>query len=252
MRNLIFNKENHSIFNSGFVFLIVFSFLFLETAIAQDLITRKNGVMVNCLITKVDSARILFKVETKSGAITETYLSLDSISGYKYEINRPVIDFMPKWWVNIGIGSGSPTSGSGSDNSSISSGIIYSTLIGKGLLSIRFVGNKEFSFFVSPLESIWDIGVLYGAITRSRYVFASISGGVAFVGGVQRTDILTSLDFQSEYESSSITSVGIPLESQFFWTPSRYFGIGVYAFANVNLEKSFYGCLFCLQFSLPK
>lgn len=76
----------------------------------------------------------------------------------------------------------------------------------------------------------WDVGALYGRSYKTQYAMISGSAGVAYVG-----------------PSSTAGTVGLPLESQIFWTPTRYFGIGVYGFGNINSKQSFAGALLGLQ-----
>jgi hypothetical protein len=77
----------------------------------------------------------------------------------------------------------------------------------------------------------WDVGVLYGRSYKTQQAMISASAGVGYVG-----------------PSPEFGTIGIPLESQIFWTPTRYFGIGVYGFGNLNTKESFGGALLSLQF----
>ena len=145
------------------------------------------------------------------------------------------------YWLNVGGGFGWVHGGLGEDPAGVSGGISLSYQKGSSLFSIRGVGNEEFKLdlwgYSGPPERVWDIGVLYGRITKASYGLASISGGVSIVGA-------------SEYEGITCYRIGFPVEGQLFWTPSSMVGIGIYGFANLNSEKSFIGALLCLQIGI--
>ena len=95
-------------------------------------------------------------------------------------------------------------------------------------------------------EIVWDIGILYGRSSKTSYAktsygLASVSGGISIVG-VVRSDY-----YGGYYEKSTFLTIGIPIEVQLFWTPIPFLGIGIYGFANLNLEESFAGWLLCIQ-----
>lgn len=148
------------------------------------------------------------------------------------------------YWVNAGLGLGAFDSRlAGSTGISLLS---YQT--GIRIVSIR--NNIEVSIVLfghspSPEESVWDIGILYGIIAKGSYGSASISGGVSLVGGIRRGKPLPGSSYR--YEELSFKTVGIPIEAQLFFTPFSFLGVGFYGFANLNLEKSFWGALLCLQ-----
>ena len=142
-------------------------------------------------------------------------------------------------WVNGGFGASSVKGGLGDNSFGVSPGVSFSYQLGNNLYSVRHVYNVEFQINVfgvsSPLEAVWDVGILYGRISKASYGFASISGGVSIVGAVR------------PYEERTIITAGFPVECQLFWTPLDFFGIGIYGFANLNKEKSFIGALLCIQ-----
>ena len=122
---------------------------------------------------------------------------------------------------------------------------------GKNLVSIRLLRNKEINWFVSPLESIWDFGGLYGLIYKSPKISSSMSGGIALVGGGRRGKLLsTNGYFDSRYETDLFMTIGLPVEFTLFWTPRPAFGIGLYGFGNINPERSFFGALLSLQLAV--
>ncbi len=145
------------------------------------------------------------------------------------------------YWANVGAGGSSVHGGLGEDEGGISGGGSFSYQTGSSLFSIRGVVNEEFRLdlwgYSGPPEKVWDIGVLYGRVAKASWGLASISGGVGIVGA-------------SDDQGVSSYHPGIPLESQLFWTPSSTLGIGIYGFANLNLEKSFVGALLCVQIGI--
>jgi hypothetical protein len=155
-------------------------------------------------------------------------------------------------WVNGGFGASSVKGGLGVNSFGVSPGVSFSYQSEKNLISVRYVYNIEFQPIVglSPDETVWDAGVLYGRIAKVSYGLASISGGIGVVGGVRRGKYLSSSGGwfgTSYYEKLTFLTVGIPVEGQLFWTPLDFWGIGFYGFANLNKEKSFIGALLCIQ-----
>jgi len=142
------------------------------------------------------------------------------------------------YWVNLGGGFCCVHGGLGEDDGGVSGGIGFSYRSGGNLFSFRAVGNSEFKLdlwgYSGPPDKVWDVGVLYGRITKSDRGMASLSGGVGIVGA-------------SDYGRATSHRVGIPIEAQLFWIASDRLGLGIYGFANVNSDRSFAGALFCLQ-----
>lgn len=95
------------------------------------------------------------------------------------------------------------------------------------IITGRFIRNYDFN---GGGTENWDVGALYGRSYKTKSAMISGGGGLAYVG-----------------PSGSAGTVGIPLESQIFWTPTEYFGIGIYAFGNVNTKQTFAGALLGLQ-----
>jgi len=161
-------------------------------------------------------------------------------------------------WVNLGIGPCSCSAWS-----AVSGMISYSTTAkGSGkILTFRYSRADEWEGDIigwgdpRPLESIWDLGVLYGAITKRRFGFASVVAGLTLVGGVKRGAFIGSEGGwfgHDDYEARHFTTVGIPIEAQAFWTPPSSFGLstglGLELYANLNPVRSYKGVNFCLQF----
>jgi hypothetical protein len=115
------------------------------------------------------------------------------------------------------------------------------------LFSVRYAMNAEFIFSTSPYETGWDAGVLYGTCKKFPSGMFSISSGLAVVGGVRRGKFLGYANNANNYESLPFSTMGIPLEAQLCWTPVSFLGLGVYAYADLNKNRSFAGVLLCLQ-----
>src|SRR5688572_14040869 len=117
--------------------------------------------------------------------------------------------------------------GGGLSNLGGSVGFGVSHQFRSNIISGRFVRNYDFD---GGGTANWDVGALIGKSYKTGIAMISGSAGVAYVGG------------------SSDPTVGLPLESQIFWTPTKYFGIGIYGFGNINTKESFGGALLGLQF----
>lgn len=117
--------------------------------------------------------------------------------------------------------------GGGLSSQGGSVGFGASTQFGSHIISGRFVRNYDFD---GGGTKNWDVGALYGRSYKTQFAMISGSAGVAYVG-----------------PSSSAGTVGLPLESQIFWTPTNFFGIGIYGFGNLNTKQSFGGALLGIQ-----
>ena len=95
------------------------------------------------------------------------------------------------------------------------------------IISGRFVRNYDTE---GGGTENWDVAALYGRSYKTTSAMISLGAGLGYVG-----------------PSSSAGTIGLPLESQIFWTPTEYFGIGVYGFGNLNTKNSFGGALLGIQ-----
>ena len=227
---------------------VTFLLILFKFCGAQDTITRKTGIKIICNIIKVDSINIQYRIQMKNGAMVKTFLPLDGVAEYKYGPELEKANF----WFNAGVGAGTVIGGFDSSNSSNavgpSFGINFSSQVKRGLFSIRFIYNEEMIFLrMSPTQSISDFGVLYGRIAKIPKGFISLSGGISRVFGEHRGAFQNLNNYTFNYETQSYGTFGIPFESQIFWTPNSFIGVGIYGFANINPEKSFWGGLFCIQ-----
>lgn len=119
---------------------------------------------------------------------------------------------------------------------------------------LRFIRESEFNLFgPEPGEKFYDIGFLYGRVTKSKIVRFSISGGLGIIGGVKRGAFLEKnpgifgLFGYDSYETEHILAPAIPLEIDLSLI-SKYIGIGLTGYANLNYEKSIAGFIIRLEF----
>ena len=82
-----------------------------------------------------------------------------------------------------------------------------------------------------------DKGVLMGYILQGDYGYGTLSLGLAHTEGIT----------SAGSTKDEFNTIGFPLESQVFWTPSGFFGLGLIAFANINKYRWFGGTLLALQ-----
>lgn len=131
-----------------------------------------------------------------------------------------------RFWINAGLGVGT-LGGAGIASTSYQFGL--------HLLSIR--GAVTFEILG---DDFWDIGMLYGLATSKQNYHASISSGMAVMGGSRSAGF---------FEQSEVISrqIGFPLEGQLFWWPSNVFGLGLNGFVNLNMEQTFAGLTLTLQ-----
>jgi len=145
-------------------------------------------------------------------------------------------------WLNAGFGF---------SNFGVSAGLSYSFASENHLYTIRGVHNEEIKIFgTDPVNTVWDIGLLYGLQHKTPHSLISISTGIALVGGVKRVYQSTVTDtgwYYGGYTGEKFLTAGLPVETQLFWRPHKVFGIGLCGFANLNSQKSFAGGMLSLQ-----
>jgi hypothetical protein len=120
-------------------------------------------------------------------------------------------------------------------------------------LKLRFIRESELNFLGPvPGENFYDIGLLYGRVTKSKILRLSISGGLGFLGGVKRGAFLErnqgifGLFGYDQYEKEHILTPAIPVEIDLSLS-SKHIGIGLTGYANLNQEESIAGFIVRLQ-----
>jgi hypothetical protein len=100
----------------------------------------------------------------------------------------------------------------------------------------------------SPSQSRSDVSVLVGRIVPGRYGFATASAGLGLVHTVSRGQYLRSDPgfLGSVYERRSETTAGVALSVKAVLS-TRYAGIGLEGFGNLNPKASFVGLAMTLD-----
>lgn len=173
-----------------------------------------------------------------------------------------------RWWLNAGVGVGSfvfhnkdyyknmHESGPAAEfsfNYMVKNNQLF-TVRGTGVVGTSSAfGTALGCAFMSPLTStcdsagatVADVGFLYGYIYKRPRGYLSASAGLALVAAIPPT--ITVVGVGENTDRSTRYRVGLPVDIQAFWTPSRYFGLGLIGFADVNARYSNVGALVAIQ-----
>lgn len=154
-------------------------------------------------------------------------------------------------WVNLGFGVSSY---------GISAGLSGSYQKNNKIISIRHTTNIQEEFHLGgsykdePLLKVGDYGLLFGFTKKGKISLITISIGISGVSYNERGKLLSSNSVggifgysYDIYKEINKFSIGIPFESQLFISFNNI-GIGIYGYANLNIQRPFIGVLFCLQF----
>lgn len=168
-----------------------------------------------------------------------------------------------EWWGGIGLGLGELFEDEGAADriGAAFTGALYASHQTRAhLLSVRTTAVSEITG-----DHVFDVGVLYGRATTGRRGHVSFSAGLALVAVDRNPDNIDvdacvnplcglfpdSDDRPAEEgdEEENAFTVGVPLEVQVFARPRSVpsFGVGLYVFANVNLEMPFVGATASFQ-----
>ncbi len=157
---------------------------------------------------------------------------------------------LSRYWASVGFGFAEAGSFEASEGQGINAVFSLSYNREEKVCSLRLASISEFQLGIFqplkiPSENIWDIGVLLGKNEKIKYGFLCFSVGVSVIGGIKRGKLLykkTSIWGGKEYyEKIEFMNIGIPVEFQIFFTPSKFAGLGIYGFGNFNPEGSFLG-----------
>ena len=85
---------------------------------------------------------------------------------------------------------------------------------------------------------VGDAGLLFGYIFHGTTGYVSLSTGLAYVRGY---------NINSSGQIRNFKTAGFPFETQTFWTPNGYVGLGLIAFADLNNSWSYAGAMLALQ-----
>ena len=145
------------------------------------------------------------------------------------------------WWVSVGAG---PSWTAGTLTMNV--GMVYSYQFEQSTINARIIGltndNPTVQRFdrSSVVYKMADYGILYGPIWNSSRGYFSAAAGI----GLVRAEYGPSLQFTRS------TGVSLPLELQWFWRPTTFFGAGVYAYGSLNTVKQMAGIMLCAQLGM--
>ena len=106
---------------------------------------------------------------------------------------------------------------------------------GPHLLALRSSGGGEFLG-----DGVTDVGLLYGRATTGEGWHSSAAIGLGWVGATKDCGLFSS-------ECSDESTVGVLIAAERSFRPSRFFGVGVQTFGNLNPVRSFIGVALVLK-----
>lgn len=121
--------------------------------------------------------------------------------------------------------------------------LAYHYQVNAHLFTLRALWTGNLCFVCDDMNESWDVALLYGRATRLEELHASLSVGAGVLGG-DRTDRVVTGQVQMR---NIATKVSAALQAQLFLTLNQSFGVGLYGFANLNSQRSFYGLTLNLQ-----
>lgn len=139
-----------------------------------------------------------------------------------------------RFWLSGGLGLSTLSSVAGSANASVQFKRI--------LFTLRTTANSASVFG----DEFFDVGLLVGLSSQGRGGHASVAIGFARVTGSRSSglDLFGTGDGREDINPT----FGLPIEVQLFGNIGRIFGLGLYAYANVNPEQNFGGITVNLRF----
>jgi hypothetical protein len=142
------------------------------------------------------------------------------------------------WWVNLGAGPALVGT-----TFAMNGGMVYCYQFDRSCVSARILGVTNNNPTVQTIDQsstiykMAEYGILYGPIWQTEYGYISVGAGAGFVRAA----------YETPFDISTNTSISFPMEVQWFWRFTAYAGLGVYTYASLNFEKSFYGVMLCAQ-----
>ncbi|HEY3011183.1 MAG TPA: hypothetical protein VGJ36_00455 [Gemmatimonadales bacterium] len=132
------------------------------------------------------------------------------------------------YWMGLGVGAGSED---------FAAQLNASYQFGANIVSLRAAATA--GLFDDGFN---DVALLYGRGTRSpaSRFHAGAALGISVADGCRGGGV-----FSSCRDMPAV--LGLPIELQAFWRPSRFFGLGLYGFGNLNHSQSFAGLTLALQ-----
>ena len=101
-------------------------------------------------------------------------------------------------------------------------------------------------------NNISSIELMYGKVLSSNTFFCSISGGLGYVSSQEKGEFISreGIWFFGYYTFEKIkkSTVGIPISFKIVYIPTKFYGIGLDFYANINANNTFYTASLCHQF----
>ena len=101
-------------------------------------------------------------------------------------------------------------------------------------------------------NNISSIELMYGKVLSSNTFFCSISGGLGYVYSQEKGEFISreAVWFFGYYTFEKIkkSTVGIPISFKIVYIPTKFYGIGLDFYANINANNTFYTASLCHQF----
>jgi hypothetical protein len=145
------------------------------------------------------------------------------------------------WWVDLGAGPSLI-----GKTFSMNAGMVYCYQFEHSIISARLIGVTNKNPTVQNIDptpvnyKFSDYSVLYGPLWQWEQIYVSVGAGIGLVRAAYETpaSIVTT------------TSISLPLEAQWFWRPTCFAGIGLYAYTSLNFERHLFGALMCAQLGM--
>jgi len=117
------------------------------------------------------------------------------------------------------------------------------TLYKNTILEFRFTKSIA-SLDEDNYENLTELGLLYGK-SFGKVLQFKVSGGIGILTGSKQAGY--NPKGTPIYGKESVLTPGIPLEIGIRLAPSKYFGVGVTGFANLNSKASLYGGILTIE-----
>lgn len=140
-----------------------------------------------------------------------------------------------KRWIDLGIGFYSAPTHTQGINFSLGANLIHNRTLGRLKTTYyKPIGTKS----NSPKEQYYSVGILIGREFLGEHIL--LSGGLGLFGGSSTHESYDEGSISSS-SKSMFFSPSIPLEIDFMVKPLSFMGIGISAFADLNLIRPIYG-----------
>ena len=101
-------------------------------------------------------------------------------------------------------------------------------------------------------NNISSIELMYGKVLSTNTFFCSISGGLGYAYSDEKGEFISREGgwFFGYYTFEKIkkNTIGFPISFKIFYIPTKFYGIGLDFYANINPNNTFYTASLCHQF----